>query len=303
MPYPTGMDLRPALLVATVACASSGPAGDLNFVLVPAPGQGVTTAHADVDQLLLEACDGEVVVVEVGRTLDLLFAEPIAVPVGEWCTFGVGFAGAPFDGSLRLDGELDGRASSVALDPGLAARRQPLHLDAGAESVLALDASLLLGADRDEVARAGAVRPDAGLAQDLADRVGPALVWFEAPEDGADVYLDLWPDLDLSVTAEVRASGCGDEPWTTTTQGTLPTAETTGTGSGTPTGPPGAGSTGADGGGDGRGCDGGGGCAGGSGCAGGGGCAAGCDVDACSTTGLAPVGWAALVVGLARRRR
>ena len=49
---------------------------------------------------------------------------------------------------------------------------------------------------------------DDGLAGTLADRVGDALVWFDSPDEAANVYVDLWPDFDFSIDADVEVGGC-----------------------------------------------------------------------------------------------
>src|SRR5262249_38478991 len=88
---------------------------------------------------------------------------------------------------------------------------------------------LLLGTDRDAVVAAGTVLPDDALAQSLDDRVGPALVWFARTDDGKGVYLDLWPDIDLSVSANVQVGGCNG-PLVDEHDGTLSTSSTSGGG-------------------------------------------------------------------------
>src|SRR5690349_3593412 len=110
-------------VLVLVGCGGGFEVGDLDVVLVTAPGLAVERGFAEVDRVVASTCDDEVVEIDVGRTLDLAVPEPLPVPVGEYCGLGLAFADAPFDGSLRLDGP----DLSLALDPGLAVR--PVRVD------------------------------------------------------------------------------------------------------------------------------------------------------------------------------
>jgi hypothetical protein len=283
--------------------------GDVNVVAVDDPRMQTELVLADVLDLVLGPCDAsqDDVRVPVARTLDLGVPEPSAAPVGSYCSIGLLFDADPLDGVLRVTGVVDDTPVVVRLDPGEVRRELDLSIRSGADGILALDLALLFDTDLDEIVALGEVRPGDPVADALAARVPDALVWLDSPEEGADLYVDLWPDLDFSVQADVHVGGCGagaDEP---PTEGDTDTdtdadadadadtdadadVDSDGSSSSAPTS---GGSC------DGGGCDGGG-CDGG-GCDGAD-CSSGCG-GACATTGTVPVGWVALLVFLALRRR
>lgn len=282
---------RISLLLGLAGCAVPPETGDFDLVAVAAPGTQLTSALLDLEQLFLQPCEGDLVEIGVWRTMNLLLPEPIGVPAGEYCEVGLGLIEAPFDGSLRIDAVVDGQTVRLALDPGLATREISLRSSESTEGVLALDFALLLDAERPQVAASGEIRPDDALGEQLGERVGDALVWFETPEQAAGVYVDLWPDFDLSLEANVEVRGCDREiqsaPPTSpgapprssgcggpsgSDDGTLPTGSTGGsTTGGTTGGSTGGGSTGGGDGGGGGDAERGGGCKGSGGGGGGGG--------------------------------
>lgn len=299
-----------SLLVAS-ACTRDVPVGDLDLVAISSADVQLDTATAAVDGLVLGPCGGQTETVVVGYRMNLLLPEPLPVPVDTYCGVGVDFSSDPFDGSLRLGGTTRGGTRfRVHLDPGLATRQREVGYTVETEGILALDAALLFDdAAIDALEAMGTdvdLAPDDALAEQLADQVGEALVFFASPDEAAAVYIDLWPDFDLSIDADVTLSGCNnntvifyDPPDNTTAEPVEPGEPSDGTdapGPGDDSGGPSSGTSGCDG----SGCQ-------GSGCAGSSGgsdcdCDSGCDAQ-CATGGFAPVGWVALISFVALRRR
>jgi hypothetical protein len=325
------MRTGPLAFLATSACAAM-EGGELNLVATEHPVFDVEQVLARVEAFTLDGCGGEDPLhLRVEGQLDLARPQPFHVPVGEYCGIALELADDPFAGSLLVQGTAGEGLVDVALDPGTATTSQRLLIDANTEGLLVLELDTLLDPDVPDLLAEGgeaAVSPDLAVADRIADRLGQALRWIETSGDGADLYLDLWPDFDLSLQADVEVSGCNrrdlrEDPEPTATETREP--GTAGTGTGTTGGDGGDGGDGEDGGdggdgggggggggcdGGGGGCDGGGGgCDGGGGGCDGGGCdggGGGCDCDtdvACSTAGVIPAGWAALIAFVALRRR
>ena len=295
------MGPRPWFALCLAACTGPVPVGDLDLVVVGSASVFIEEGTAAVDQLVLGPCTGDIQTVWVGYRMNLLVPEPLPVPVDEYCDVGLEFATDPFDGSLHLAGTTAmGTAFRLALDPGLATRQREFGYTVDTESLLVLDLALLLDpADVDAIDAMDEpvdIGPDDPLAEALADRVGDALVFYETPDQARGVYLDLWPDFDLSIDADVHVNGC-------TVDGPL-IYEPPDDPAGEPVDRPGSDGPDPDPSRSG-GCDGDGGCDGG-GCSGSG-CGdagAGCDCGAaCATGGFVPVWWLALVGFVVLRRR
>lgn len=299
------------VLVGLCSCDRPPDTGDLNLVAVGSYDVVPLSATAAVDSVVFTPCGtDDLVEVFVGFRLNLLQPEPVPVPVDTYCRAGVRFASDPFDGALRIQGELaDGTVFRMALDPGLATRSVDVAYEIDTEGILALDADLLFSpAQIDAIAAEPSpidLAPDHPISQQVAAGVGDALVWLPSPDEAARVYVDLWPGFDFSISARMNIEGCRAGPMVVR----HPDASTDGATPGIedpiePGDDPANGGDGGDDAGDrGSGCGGGSGCGSGSGSACGSGCSAGCDAD-CSSLSAAPFLWGALLaLGAIRRRR
>lgn len=294
--------MRTVLLALLVlgGCAEAVPVGDLDLVAVRSNQIEVDSATAAIEQLVLGPCAGEVQSVWVGYRMNLLRPEPLPVPVDSYCDVGLEFATDPFDGSLRLSGTTAaGTPFRIALDPGLATREREFAYLVDTESILALDMALLFSDDAvdaiDAMEPPVDLGPDAPLAETLAERVGDALVFFETPQAARAFYVDLWPDVDLSIRASVDVSGCNvDGPLIYVPPDdseSTPVSEPEPNEPGTDPPPPNSSSGCGDGG-----------CSGGDGSSPGCDCGGGCDAQ-CATGGFAPVASLAIVGFISLRRR
>lgn len=217
-------------MIILLACSLFGcgapESTEINLAVANHPRVVLQEARANVVRLVLDPCDGgEPQSYEVNDEADLIRGAPIAVQPMDACAIGVELVDDPFDGGLWLQGQTDGNSKQaegptgldLALDPGFVAYEGDVDVNTGSEGVLVLDLAVLFAGDVgvDELEALGsdvALAPGDAEAEALAEGVAPALRWFSSEGEASDVYLDLWPDIDVTVSANIEGNGCHRGP-------------------------------------------------------------------------------------------
>lgn len=93
---------------ATAAVHAGNPHLD---VVLTVPGQSVSSAEVDVEDLVMVACDSTETVIAIDDTVDLAAGLQTAIPAGDWC--GVRLTGLVWD---EATGSGQGGSWALAID-------------------------------------------------------------------------------------------------------------------------------------------------------------------------------------------